>query len=62
MILAGKNSAIFSLTLSHFDIFPVASQSAVDLSNEFHVVKERIKSIKIGETNLMGCGTSSSLK
>ena len=30
----------FSLTLCHLYIFPVASQSAVDLSNEFHVVKQ----------------------
>lgn len=60
-ILAGKTSDLVSLTLSHLYVFPAASQSAVDLSNEFHVVQERIKSIKIGETNLMGRGTSSSL-
>lgn len=61
-MLAGKNSDLLSLTLSHLDIFLVACQSAVDLSNEFHVVKERIKSIKIGEADLMGRGTSSSLE
>lgn len=38
--LAGKSLDIFSLTLGHFYIFPVAGQSAVDLSNEFHVVKK----------------------
>lgn len=52
----------FIPTLSDFHIFSISSQSTVDLSNELHVVKERIKSIKIGKADLMGSGTSSSLE
>jgi len=52
----------FLPTLSHFHIFSISSQSTVDLSNELHVVKEGIKSIKIGKADLMGSGTSSSLE
>lgn len=48
-------------TFGHQCVLPCASQSAVDLTDQLHVIKKGVKSIKIGETDHVGGAASCSL-
>lgn len=55
--------ALFFLlcTFSDLHISTVACQGSVDLSNQLHVVEQRVEAIKIGEADLMRCAASCNL-
>lgn len=48
-------------TFSDFHISAVASQSAVDLSNQLHVVEQRVEAVEVGEADLMRRATPCNL-
>lgn len=48
-------------TFSDFHISAVASQSAVDLSNQLHIVEQRVEAVEVGEADLMRRATPCNL-
>lgn len=48
-------------TFGDFYVSAVASQGAVDLSDQLHVVEQRVEAIEVGEADLMGCAATRGL-
>lgn len=50
-----------SPTFGDFHISAVASQGAVDLSDQLHVVEKRVEAVEVREADLVGCAATRNL-
>jgi len=53
--------SVYPCTFGDLYISTVTSQGAVDLSNQLHVVEQRVEAVEVGEADLMRCAAPCNL-